>query len=282
MANSLPVEVGHDLADRFDLDALAPQVADLRLDALGGEREVDNRGGAVDEPGDEARVAGEKAEEIDILDDADIGAVLADREAALVVLGHLEQRRRDEVVAAHRDDFVAREAANRARHRQAIDDRRLEEIGAAENAGSFAIAHEERVGVRLVQAPAGVGDRIRGLDEQRRSEVERLDPGVHQRTEARLVLLPRRLLELARDVEIEEGGEARILVDEAERDVTRQQVAERLLARDEGVRAAALHERSAVEDVARPAQRQHVGAVPLLRRCLSARRKGCRARRRAR
>ncbi len=60
---------------------------------------------------------------------------------------------------------------------------------------------------------------------------------------ARALLFARRRVELARDVAIEERGEARVVVDQPQRDVARQQVAQRLLAGDEGVRAAALDER---------------------------------------
>ena len=99
-------------------------------------------------------------------------------------------------------------------------------------------------------------------------EEEFVDPRAEQRREARRLLFARDGVELVGDVEIEERGEARVAVDQPQRHVARQQVAQRLLARDERVGAAALHERARVEHVARAAQRDEVVAVPLLDRAL--------------
>ena len=90
------------------------------------------------------------------------------------------------------------------------------------------------------------------------------DTCIHQRGEARQVLLARNGVELARNVEVEERGEAGVLTDEPERHVAGQEVAQRLLAGDEGVEAPALHQRAAVERIARTAQRDDFIVVALL------------------
>ena len=71
-------------------------------------------------------------------------------------------------------------------------------------------------------------------------------------------------VELAGNVEIEEGGEARILIDEAKREVARQEVAQRLFARQIGVRPSALDQRPAVETLAWPPERDDLGALSFL------------------
>ena len=113
-----------------------------------------------------------------------------------------------------------------------------------------------------MSAPASAIEAF-ALDELRRVQEEVFDPRAEQRREARSLLLARHRVELVGDVEIEERGEARVLVDKPQRDVARQQIAERLLARDEDVRAAALDQRAAVERVAGPPQRDKVVAVAL-------------------
>ena len=69
--------------------------------------------GAVDLRGDELRIAGEKAQEVDVLEHADDLALARHRDAALVVLRHHEQRDRDEVVGRDRDDGTAGERTDR-------------------------------------------------------------------------------------------------------------------------------------------------------------------------
>ena len=75
-------------------------------------------------------------------------------------------------------------------------------------------------------------------------------------------------VELHRDIEIEESGELRILVDQPKNERARRQMAQRLLARDEGIAAAALNERAAVKHVARSAKRHEFLVVPLLDQAL--------------
>ena len=145
-----------------------------------------------------------------------------------------------------------------------VHDRRVDEVAAGQNAGPFAVAHEQRIGIHFPHPRAGALNRIRRVDERRVAQDEIADPRVHERGEARRLLLARNGVELARDVEIEERGEARVLIDEPERHVAGQEVAERLLAGDEGVGASALHQRPAVERIAGTAQRDDIVVVALL------------------
>ena len=145
-----------------------------------------------------------------------------------------------------------------------VHDRRVDEIAAGQNAGQFAVAHEQRIGIDLPHPRARSLNRIRRVDERRRVQEQIADTRVHERGEARRLLLARNGVELARDVEIEERGEAGVLVDEPQRHVAGQEVAERLLAGDEGIGASALHQRAAVERIARTAQRDDFIVVALL------------------
>ena len=97
---------------------------------------------------------------------------------------------------------------------------------------------------------------------------ELVHPRPEQRREARLLLLARQRVELVGDIEVEERGEARVRVDEPQRHGARQQVAERLLARDKGVGAAALHQSARIEHVAGAPKRHEIVAVALLDRPL--------------
>ena len=124
-------------------------------------------------------------------------------------------------------------------------------------------ANEQGIGLVLPHERPGLGDRRVRLDELRRVQEEIVDPRAEQGREARALLLARNRIELVGDVEIEERREARVLVDKPQGDVAREEIAERLLARDEHVRPAALDQRAAVERVARPSQRDKVVAVAL-------------------
>ena len=82
LTNSRRVEVGGDLGDGVDLDALLVKPLDLGLDVLRRHREIVEAARAVDPPGDELRVAGEQTQDVDVLQEADIGAVGLDRRGA--------------------------------------------------------------------------------------------------------------------------------------------------------------------------------------------------------
>ena len=109
----MTVEIGDDLADDVDLDALAAKSADLRVDLSRCAREIGHRGGAIDAPRDELRIAGQEAQEVDVLEDADKSAVLRHCDTPLVVLGHSEQGGRDEIVGGHADDRLMRKRPDR-------------------------------------------------------------------------------------------------------------------------------------------------------------------------
>ena len=113
-----------------------------------------------------------------------------------------------------------------------------------------AVAHEQRVGLDRAHFLAGALDRLVRLDEDGRVPRHVAHPRAEQRAEARRFLVARRRFELARDLAIEEGGEAVVVVDEAEDEVARREVAQRLLARDERVRSRALDQGAAVETIA--------------------------------
>ena len=152
--------------------------------------------------------------------------------------------------------------ADRAFDRPTVEDRSVQEVGARDDAHPLA-ANEQGIGLVSPHERPGLGDRGVRLDELRRVQEEIFDPRAEQGREARALLLARNRIELVGDVEIEERSEARVLVDELQGDVARKKIAERLLARDEDVRAAPLDQRAAVERIARPSQRDEVVAVAL-------------------
>ena len=133
------VEIGDDLADDVDLHPLTAKRPDLRVDLARRLREFRDGRGAVDAPRDQLRIAGEKAQEVDVLEDADELAVRCDRHPPLVVLGHLEKRGRDEIVLRDADDRPVRERADRAFDRPTVHDRRVQEVGAGQDADPLAV-----------------------------------------------------------------------------------------------------------------------------------------------
>ena len=264
LGEQVAVEVGDDLGDDLDPHALPPQHPHLRFDRPGGGGEVVATGSAVDARRDHLRIAGDEAQEIDVLEHADIFAVVDDRDAALVVLGHPQQRARDEIVGLDRDDVVFRQ------------------IGDAVSIGlrSRIVALASRMPVsRPTRAPSRTNRAlvliarivspalaIVSVGAMKTAEMPRhvAHPRAEQRAEARRLLVARRRFELARNLAIEEGGETVVVGDELEDQVARREVAQRLLARDEGVRSAALDESATVEAIARAAQADDFVAVALL------------------
>ena len=98
------VEVGGDLRDRLDLDALPLQPLDLVLDVGGSARQIVDAARARSiRPGNELGIAGDQAEQVDVLEHADIRAVRPHREPALVVARHHQQGVEDKVAAVDRD-----------------------------------------------------------------------------------------------------------------------------------------------------------------------------------
>ena len=263
-----PVEVRDDFADKVDLDALPAQQADLRLDSLRRAREVGDPARAVDPPRDELRIAGEEAHEVDVLEHADKMAVFADRDASLVGLGHAQERGRDQVVRRDADDRTMRQRSDGTVQWDAVAQGRVEEIRAGDDSDASGTGDEQRVDLLIPHQKAGFGDRLRRIDKDGGMMKELVHPRPEQRREARLLLLARHRIELVGDVEVEERGEARVPVDQPQRHGARQKVAERFFARDEGGRAAALHQRARIEHVARAPQGDEIVAVALLDRPL--------------
>ncbi len=124
----MTVEIGDDLAHDVDLDALATKSSDLRVDLSRCAREIGHGGGAIDAPRDELRIAGQEAQEVDVLEDADESAVLRHRDTPLVVLGHSEQRGRDEIVGGDADDRLTRKRPDRTFDAAPLEDRRVEQV----------------------------------------------------------------------------------------------------------------------------------------------------------
>src|SRR3954464_11717415 len=96
--------MGRDLGDRLDLDALPVEALDLGLDVVRRRHEIIEAAGPVDPPGDELRVPGEQAQDVDVFKEPRIAAVGVNGEPPPVVAGHQQQRVEHEVVEADRGD----------------------------------------------------------------------------------------------------------------------------------------------------------------------------------
>src|SRR6478735_8355484 len=91
---------------------------------------------------------------------------------------------------------------------------------------------------------------------------------MHERTVAPRLLLAGKLIQLLGDFAVEEGGKARVGLNEAECHLLGNDVAKRLAAREKPVPALAMKEGAAVEAVLWTKQRDQIGPVPLLNRPL--------------
>ena len=185
----------------------------------------------------------------------------------LLCLVILQQRARDEIVGVDRDDVVLRQrSATRRLDRQALR-------GSPPWPGLMPVSRPTRSPSRTNSAldlMARISRRrcsidSAGVDEDGADGTDDVaHPRAEQRAEARRLLVARHRFELARNVAIEERGEAVVMGDQLEDEVARREVAQRLLARDEGVRSAALDEGAAVETIAGAAQADDFVAVALL------------------
>src|SRR5690349_17376363 len=104
MREQPPVQVGRHLGYDIDLYSLPVKALDLCLDVLGGSGQIINAACALDPPRDQLGVARKQAEDVDVLQKAEIVTVRTDREAPLVVLRHQQQRLEQEIIAIDRDD----------------------------------------------------------------------------------------------------------------------------------------------------------------------------------
>ncbi len=268
LGDQAPVEIGDDLGDHLDAHVLAPEHAHLLGDLARRDGEVGLGLGAIDAAGDHLRIAGEEAQQIDVLENAGDFLAAPDDDAALVALRHFEQRLEHEIVLVDRHDVEMRERRDRRRDRHGVQHRRLRQVHAGDDADALAVAHQQRIGIDLAHPVARRLDRTGRVDIFGRMQEQVADARAHQRAGVALVLVARHFLQLARHVEIEEGAEPRVAVDEAQRQLFRDQVGERFFARHERVGARALHHRAAVERILRPEQRDQFLAVALLDRAL--------------
>ena len=214
------------------------------------------------------RIAGEETQQVDVFENTDEFAVLRNRNPLLVMLRHLEQRGRDKIAWSDAYDRAPRERPDRAFDGEPIENRRVQEIRAGHDAGFGAFLDQEGVTVGGLHPGAGVGDCLLSIHEHRGMKEKVADSRAQQRRKTRRLFLLRGGAKLVGDVKVEERREAPVLVDKPKRDVARQQIAERLLPRDEGIGSAALHEGPAVKRIAGAVQCDEILAVPLLHKSL--------------
>ena len=82
------IQIGDDLANQRDTDALAAQRAHLRRRFACGGRQIILGRSTLDAAGDDLGAAGKEAEHIDILQDADKALAVVNSDAPLIELGH--------------------------------------------------------------------------------------------------------------------------------------------------------------------------------------------------
>ena len=109
--------------------------------------------------------------------------------------------------------------------RHAVQYDGLRKIHAGDDADAVAVAHEERVGFDLTHAMPGSLYRVDSVDVGGWTEADLRHPRAHRRSGGSILLIAGDRRELMRNFEVEKRGEARIVVDEAERDLARQDVA---------------------------------------------------------
>ena len=163
----MAVEVGDDLANDVDSDALTPQRPDLWIDGPGRPGELGHRGRTVDPSRHQLRIAGEETQQVDVFENADEFAVLRNRNPLLVMLRHLEQRGRDKIAWSDAYDRAPRERPDRAFDGEPIENRRVQEIRAGHDAGFGAFLDQEGVTVGGLHPGAGVGDCLLSIHEHR-------------------------------------------------------------------------------------------------------------------
>ena len=156
-----------------------------------------------------------------------------------------------------------RELAHRRFDRLASQHHGLGQVHAGDDADALAVANEQGVAVDLAHQVAGGFDGIAGVDEGRGMQKQLGDPRAHQRAVAPLLFVAGKLIQLVRNLAVEERGKPRIALDQAEGHALGASVAQRLLTRHECVAAFAVDEGAAVETVLGAEQRQQIAAVAL-------------------
>ena len=183
---------------------------------------------------------------------------MARRRLSYFVIG--EQRVEDEVVAVDRDDLEPAQVAHRRVERQAVEDDGLREVHAGDDADPRPFADEERVDVVVPHGAAGLLDRRRSLDEHRGPAAHVPDALAQDALHALDLARVGERIELAGNIRIEEGREGRIVADQCQHAFAGNEVAERLLRRDEILAGRTVHEGAGIEGILRPEHRLKVGA----------------------
>ena len=112
--------------------------------------------------------------------------------AALVVLRHQQQHLRDEFVRFDGDEVELRDALHRLVDGHALQHHRLGQVHAGDDAGAFAVAHQQRVAVDVAHDAPGRGDRLDRVDDRGGHQVQVPHPRPHHGSDlGRFVLLRR-------------------------------------------------------------------------------------------
>ena len=125
----------HDVAD---LDAFGVQIADDIDQIAAGPLEIILGIGPINLQGDQVRMIGEIAQQIDVFKDAMNGAAFADHQPVDIVAGHSQQGVKQEIILSHANQFITGERANRRIHRLPFDNCGLAQISGGDDAGFIA------------------------------------------------------------------------------------------------------------------------------------------------
>jgi hypothetical protein len=262
------IEIGGDFRDHLDPGALLVEALDLALDVAGAEDEIVDRAGALDMSGDELRIAGHQPENVDVLEDADILSGRLDCEPALVVMRHRDDGVEDEIIDLDRGDVEMADIPDLGRQGMSVEDDPFCQIRSGDDSDRVAFAHQKRVVVVFAHGAAGLLDRGRPVHEHRRTKTDVAHAGAQDRIDAAVLASNRVGAELAGNLRIEECGESGVLRNQLEHERLGQEIAERLVGRDETGAGGAVHERTRIERVLRPEHGLHFFAVALLDRAL--------------
>src|SRR3954451_24138797 len=241
--------MGRNLGDRLDLDTLPVQPLDLGLDIVRRRHEFVEAVGPVDPPGDELRVPGEQAQDVDILDEPDVAAVGVNGEPPPVVAGHQQQRVEHQVVEADRVDVERANVPDRGIEREAFENDRLGKIHAGHDADPIAVADEQGIDIAAAHLMPRILDGRGAVDENGRPVA-----GIpHTRPQNGLEALRSRLfdegIELARELEVEEGREGRIAPDQVLDNRLWDAMAERLFGGDEILAGGPVYDGARIEAI---------------------------------
>ena len=200
-------------------------------------------------PGIELRVPGKQAQDVDVLEEPDVAAVGLNGESPPVVAGHQQQRVEHEVIEADRGNVERANVPDRRIERKTLENDRLGEVHARDDANAVAVPDEQGVDVAVAHAMPGVFDRRGTVDENGGAIASVPHPRPQDGFEALRPLLPGERVELARDFGIEERREGRIAPDQSLNDRLGDQMTERLFGGDEVLAGGAMHDGARIEAV---------------------------------